>query len=118
MRVDGFIYDLSEEIPMDKNNKHNIEVVVDRLVIKESIRSRLTDSLETVFSLSEGSVIVDVIGGDELIFSQNYACPEHNISIEELTPRMYSFKNPFGACPHCTGLGIFQKIDPELIVPN
>ncbi len=118
VRVDGIIYDLSEEIPMDKNKKHNIEVVVDRLVIKESIRSRLTDSLETVFSLSEGSVIVDVIGGDELIFSQNYACPEHNISIEELTPRMFSFNNPFGACPHCTGLGIFQKIDPELIVPN
>lgn len=118
VRVDGIIYDLSEEIPMDKNKKHNIEVVVDRLVIKESIRSRLADSLETVFSLSEGSVIVDVIGGEELIFSQNYACPEHNISIEELTPRMFSFNNPFGACPHCTGLGIFQKIDPELIVPN
>lgn len=118
VRVDGIIYDLSEEIPMDKNKKHNVEVVVDRLVIKESIRSRLTDSLETVFSLSEGSVIVDVIGGEELIFSQNYACPEHNISIEELTPRMFSFNNPFGACPHCTGLGIFQKIDPELIVPN
>lgn len=118
VRVDGIIYDLSEEIPMDKNKKHNIEVVVDRLVIKESIRSRLTDSLETVFSLSEGSVIVDVIGGEELIFSQNYACPEHNISIEELTPRMFSFNNPFGACLHCTGLGIFQKIDPELIVPN
>ena len=118
VRVDGIIYDLSEEIPMNKNKKHNIEIVVDRLVIKESIRSRLTDSLETVFSLSEGSVIVDVIGGEELIFSQNYACPEHNISIEELTPRMFSFNNPFGACPHCTGLGIFQKIDPELIVPN
>ena len=118
VRVDGIIYDLSEKIPMDKNKKHNIEIVVDRLVIKESIRSRLTDSLETVFSLSEGSVIVDVIGGEELIFSQNYACPEHNISIEELTPRMFSFNNPFGACPHCTGLGIFQKIDPELIVPN
>lgn len=118
VRVDGIIYDLSEEIPMDKNKKHNIEIVVDRLVIKESIRSRLTDSLETVFSLSECSVIVDVIGGEELIFSQNYACPEHNISIEELTPRMFSFNNPFGACPHCTGLGIFQKIDPELIVPN
>ena len=118
VRVDGIIYDLSEEIPMDKNKKHNIEIVVDRLVIKESIRSRLTDSLETVFSLSEGSVIVDVIGGEELIFSQNYACPEHNISIEELTPRMFSFNNPFGACLHCTGLGIFQKIDPELIVPN
>lgn len=118
VRVDGIIYDLSEEIPMDKNKKHNIEIVVDRLVIKKSIRSRLTDSLETVFSLSEGSVIVDVIGGEELIFSQNYACPEHNISIEELTPRMFSFNNPFGACPHCTGLGIFQKIDPELIVPN
>ena len=118
VRVDGIIYDLSEEIPMDKNKKHNIEVVVDRLVIKESIRSRLTYSLETEYSLSECSDIVDVIGGEELILSQNYACPEHNISIEELTPRMFSFNNPFGACPHCTGLGIFQKIDPELIVPN
>ena len=118
VRVDGIIYDLSEEIPMDKNKKHNIEIVVDRLVIKESIRSRLTDSLETVFSLSEGSVIVDVIGGEELIFSQNYACPEHNISIEELTPRMFSFNNPQGACPHCAGLGEMQTIAVRKLIPD
>ena len=118
VRVDGIIYDLSEEIPMDKNKKHTIEIVVDRLVIKDSIKSRLTDSLETVFGLTGGIVTVDVIGGEELIFSQNYACPEHNISIEELTPRMFSFNNPFGACPHCTGLGVFQHIDVDIIVPN
>ena len=118
VRVDEIIYDLSEEIPMDKNKKHTIEIVVDRLVIKDSIKSRLTDSLETVFGLTGGIVTVDVIGGEELIFSQNYACPEHNISIEELTPRMFSFNNPFGACPHCTGLGVFQHIDVDIIVPN
>ena len=118
VRVDGIIYDLSEEIPMDKNKKHTIEIVVDRLVIKDSIKSRLTDSLETVFGLTGGIVTVDVIGGEELVFSQNYACPEHNISIEELTPRMFSFNNPFGACPHCTGLGVFQHIDVDIIVPN
>ena len=118
VRCDGIIYDLSEEIKLEKNKKHNIEIVVDRLVIKEGITSRLTDSVETASAISGGIVIADVIGGKEMLFSQNYACPEHNISIEELTPRMFSFNNPFGACPHCTGLGIFQKIDPELIVPN
>ena len=118
VRADGNMYDLSEEIKLDKNKKHNIEIVVDRLVVKEGIQSRLTDSLETVMNISGGIAIVDIIDGDEMLFSQNYACPEHNISIEELTPRMFSFNNPFGACPECTGLGVFQKIDPELVVPN
>lgn len=118
VRIDGIIYELTEEIKLEKNKKHNIEIVVDRLVIKDGIKSRLTDSIETVSSISGGLLIVDVTDGEEMLFSQNYACPEHNISIEELTPRMFSFNNPFGACDHCTGLGIFQRIDPELIVPN
>ncbi len=118
VRCDGIIYDLSEEIKLEKNKKHNIEIVVDRLVIKEGITSRLTDSVETASAISGGIVIADVIGGKEMLFSQNYACPEHNISIEELTPRMFSFNNPFGACPKCTGLGMFRRIDPDLIIPN
>jgi len=118
IRIDGNIYDLSEEIKLDKNKKHNIEIVVDRLVVKDGIKPRLTDSLETVFGISGGLVIVDVIDGEEMLFSQSYACPEHNISIEELTPRMFSFNNPFGACEKCTGLGVFQKVDPELVVPD
>lgn len=118
VRIDGNMYDLSEEIILDKNKKHNIEIVVDRLVIKDGIKSRLTDSIETVMSLSGGMLAVDVIGGEEMLFSQSYACPEHNISIEELNPRMFSFNNPFGACPKCTGLGTFSRIDPDLIVPN
>lgn len=117
-RVDGITYDLSEEIKIDKNKKHNIEIIVDRLVIKDSIKSRLTDSLETVSSMTGGTVIIDVIGGGEEMFSQNYACPEHGISMEDLTPRMFSFNNPFGACPKCTGLGVFKKINPDLIIPN
>lgn len=118
VRIDGNMYDLSEEIILDKNKKHNIEIVVDRLVIKDGIKSRLTDSIETVMSLSGGMLAVDVIDGEEMLFSQSYACPEHNISIEELNPRMFSFNNPFGACPKCTGLGTFSRIDPDLIVPN
>lgn len=118
VRIDGSIYDLSEEINLDKNKKHNIDIVVDRLVIKDGIKSRLTDSIETVISLSGGMLSVDVVGGEELLFSQSYACPEHNISIEELNPRMFSFNNPFGACAKCTGLGTFSRIDPDLIVPN
>ncbi len=118
VRCDGIIYDLSEEIKLEKNKKHNIEIVVDRLVIKEGITSRLTDSVETASAISGGIIIADVIGGKEMLFSQNYACPEHNISIEELTPRMFSFNNPFGACPKCTGLGMFRRIDPDLIIPN
>ncbi len=118
VRVDGNIYDLSEEIKLDKNIKHNIEIVVDRLVVKNEIRSRLSDSLETACSLSNGLVVIDVVGGKELTFSQNYACPEHNVSIPELSPRMFSFNNPFGACSTCTGLGMFLKVDPELLVPD
>ena len=118
IRADGIIYDLSEEIKLEKNKKHSIEIVIDRLVIKEGIESRLGDSVETVATISGGLVIVDVIDGEEMLFSQNYACPEHNISIEELSPRMFSFNNPFGACDKCTGLGVFRKIDPDLIIPN
>jgi len=118
VRADGIMYELSEEIKLDKNKKHNIEIVVDRIIIKDGIESRLTDSLETVFSLTEGLAVVDVIGGEEMLFSQNYACPEHNISIGELEPVMFSFNNPMGACPKCTGLGGFRRIDPDLVVPN
>lgn len=117
VRVDGIIYDLSEEIKPDKNKKHNIEIIVDRIFIKDGIESRLTDSLETVFSLGDIAV-ADVIGGEEMLFSQSYACPEHNISIGELEPVMFSFNNPVGACPKCTGLGMFRHIDPEIVVPN
>ncbi len=118
VRIDGILYDLSETITLEKNKKHTIEIVVDRLVIKEGIASRLTDSLETVTSLTGGIVHVDVIGGEMLSFSQNYACPEHNVSMEELTPRMFSFNNPYAACEKCTGLGMFQRIDPDIIMPN
>ena len=118
VRIDGNVYDLSEEITLQKNIKHHIEIIVDRLVVKDSIRSRLSDSLETVFSLTDGLAVVDVIGGEEMMFSQNYSCPEHDISIEELSPRMFSFNNPFGACENCTGLGVFREIDPDLIIPN
>ncbi|MBQ8781653.1 MAG: excinuclease ABC subunit UvrA [Oscillospiraceae bacterium] len=118
VRCDGIIYDLNEEIKLEKNKKHNIEIVIDRLVIKDGIMSRLSDSIETASGISGGVVIVDVIDGEEMLFSQNYACPEHNISIEELAPRMFSFNNPFGACEKCTGLGVFRKIDPDLIIPN
>lgn len=118
VRCDGIIYDLGEEIKLEKNKKHNIEIVVDRLVIKEGIESRLSDSLETASAISGGVIIADIIDGKEMLFSQNYACPEHNISIEELMPRMFSFNNPFGACPKCTGIGMFRRIDPNLIIPN
>ena len=118
VRIDGITYDLSEEIKLEKNKKHNIEIIVDRLVMKEGIKPRLSDSIETVTSLTGGLVGVDVIGGEELLFSQNYACPEHGVSIGELAPRMFSFNNPFGACEKCTGLGVFKRIDPDLIIPN
>lgn len=118
VRVDGIIYDLSEKIELDKNKKHNIEIVVDRLVIKESIRSRLADSIETATGLSNGILLVDVIDGEEKLYSLDYACPEHGVSIEELEPRMFSFNNPFGACPTCSGLSVFMKPDPNLIVPD
>ncbi len=118
VRVDGNLYDLSEEISLDKNKKHTIEVVVDRLVVKPSIRTRLADSVETATALSGGLLTVDVIGGEELTFSQNYACPEHGVSVDELSPRMFSFNNPFGACPRCSGLGFQQTVDPEKVIPD
>ena len=118
VRVDGNLYDLSEPIQLEKNKKHTIEVVVDRLVIKPEIRGRLADSVETATALSGGIAVVDVIGGEELTFSQNYACPEHGVSVDELTPRMFSFNNPYGACPTCTGMGIFMKVDPDLVIPD
>ncbi len=118
IRVDGNTYDLSEEIKVEKNKKHIIEIVVDRLVVRKEMNARLTDSIETALKESDGMLVVDVIGDEPLIFSTNYACPEHNISMPELTPRMFSFNNPFGACEKCTGLGFFQKIDPDVIVPN
>ena len=118
VRADGIIYDLSEEIPLEKNKKHNIEIVIDRLVIKSEIRSRLADSVETAAKLSGGLVIVAVQGGEDILFSQNYACPEHDISIDELSPRMFSFNNPYGACKKCTGLGVFMQIDIDRIIPD
>lgn len=118
VRVDGIVYDLSEKISLEKNKKHTIEIIVDRLVIKPDIRSRLTDSIEIVTSLTGGLVGVDVVGGEEMLFSQNYACPEHGVSIEELSPRMFSFNNPYGACPDCTGLGSFLQVDEKKIIPN
>lgn len=118
VRVDGIIYDLSEQIKLEKNKKHNIEIVVDRLAVRPDIKSRLADSIETALSLTGGLAIVDVIDGEEMLFSQNYSCPEHEISIDELAPRMFSFNNPIGACEKCTGLGTFLKVDPDLIIPN
>ena len=119
VRVDGALYDLSEEIKLEKNKKHNIEIVVYRLVIREDITRRLTDSVETAAGLSGGVVFINLVQEDEdLVFSQNYACEDCGISIEELTPRMFSFNNPFGACPTCTGLGAQLKVDPDLIIPN
>ena len=119
VRVDGSIYDLSEEIKLDKNKKHNIEVIVDRLVIKPDIARRLTDSAETALSLADGLLLVDLVGEDrQIAFSQNYACPDCGVSIEELAPRLFSFNNPHGACPKCTGLGVQLLVDPALIMPN
>ena len=118
VRADGILYDLSETIQLEKNKKHNIEVVVDRLVVRADIRTRLADSVETASSISGGLTIVDVVDGEEMLFSQDYACPEHGVSVEELAPRMFSFNNPFGACQHCDGLGVFMKVDPQLVVPD
>ena len=120
VRVDGSLYELTEEIKLNKNQKHSIEIVVDRLVIREDITRRLTDSVETASALSGGLVIINVLGDEErdILFSQNYACEDCGISIEELTPRMFSFNNPYGACPTCTGLGAQLKVDPDLVIPN
>ena len=117
-RVDGEIRDLSDPIKLEKTYKHTIEIVVDRLVVNSEIRSRLADSIETAASLSGGMIVVNIIGGEDLTFSQSYACPEHGCSVDELSPRMFSFNNPFGACSKCTGLGVFMKIDPDLIIPD
>ena len=118
VRVDGEIYDLSEEIKLEKTKKHTIETVIDRLVLKEGIEKRLTDSVETALKLSGGIVTISVVDGKEYTFSENYACPDHDVSMPELAPRMFSFNSPFGACPTCTGLGIFMKINPLLLVPD
>ena len=116
--VDGNMYDLSEEIPMDKNIKHNIDIVVDRLVIKPGIEKRLTDSLENVFDLTEGNAIVDVVDGEPMNFSQNFACPDCGVSVDEVEPRSFSFNNPFGACPVCYGLGYKMEFDENLMIPD
>ena len=118
VRVDGNLYDLTEEIKLEKNKKHSIEIIVDRLVVKESVRSRLSDSLETALSLTGNLALIDVTDGEEMLFSQSYSCPEHDVSIEELSPRMFSFNNPAGACEKCTGLGTFLQVDPDLVLPN
>ena len=117
-RVDGNVYDLSEEIKMEKNKKHDIEIIVDRLVVKQEIRGRLVEALETSLKLASGLVTVDVVGGEQMLFSENYSCPEHDISVPELSPRMFSFNNPFGACGTCSGLGVFMKVSPDLVIPD
>ena len=118
IRIDGNLYDLSEDINLDKNIKHNIEIIVDRLVVREGIEKRLADSAENVLKLSEGLMIVDVIDGEEITFSQNFACPDCGISIEEIEPRSFSFNNPYGACPECFGLGYKLEFDLDLIIPD
>ena len=118
VRVDGEVYELTDDIEIDRKKKHNIELVVDRLVVKEEIRTRLTESVETALKYANNLVVIDISGDKEVLYSQNYACPDCNISIEELTPRMFSFNNPFGACPTCTGIGYLMKMDEDLIVPD
>lgn len=118
VRVDGEVYELTDDIEIDRKKKHNIELVVDRLVVKEEIRTRLTESVETALKYANNLVVIDIPGDKEILYSQNYACPDCNISIEELTPRMFSFNNPFGACPTCTGIGYLMKMDEDLIVPD
>ncbi len=118
VRVDSIMYDLSEDIKMEKNKKHNVDVVVDRLVIKEDIRSRLADSIETASKLTNGLIVVNIPEKEDILFSQSYACPDHGACIDELSPRMFSFNAPYGACPKCTGLGVFMRLDPERIIPD
>ena len=117
-RIDGEVTELYEDMKLKKTFKHTVEIIVDRLVVKEGIRSRLADSIETTTQHSGGNVIIDVIGDKEYLYSLNYACPEHGISVDELSPRMFSFNNPYGACPTCTGLGTFMKVNPDLVMPN
>ena len=118
VRVDGNIYDISEKIELDKNKKHNIEIVVDRIVIKEGANKRISEAVDTVSALTGGIIIVDVVGKEEIVFSQNFACPDCGISIGEIEPPNFSFNNPNGACPDCTGLGVKMVVDPDIIVPN
>jgi excinuclease ABC subunit A len=118
VRVDGTIYDIADVPALDKKTKHTIEAVIDRIVIKTGIEGRLTDSLETAFRLGNGLAIVAIVDGEEMLFSQNYACPDCGISIEDLTPRMFSFNNPYGACPTCSGLGTLLKVDPDLVISD
>ena len=118
IRIDGEVYELSDEIKLEKNKKHNIDLIVDRLVIKPEIRNRLSESVETALKHANNLVTIDIIGGEEKLFSQNYACPDCGISFEELTPRMFSFNNPFGACPSCMGIGYLMKMDENLIIPD
>lgn len=117
-RIDGAVYDLSEDIKLDKNKKHNIEIIIDRLVINDTVKSRLSDSIETATHLTDGIVLIDIVGDREELFSLNYACPEHGAVIEEMSPRMFSFNNPFGACKKCAGLGAYKEIDIDLVIPN
>ncbi len=118
VRVDGNFYELTEEIKLEKNNKHNIEIIVDRLIVKAGIEKRLTDSIESVLKLAEGLLYVDIIDGEQLTFSQNFACPDCGISIDEIEPRIFSFNNPFGACPECHGLGVKMEFDEDLLIPD
>ena len=118
VQIDGSLYELSEEIQLDKNKKHNIEIVVDRLIVKEGIEKRLTDSIETVLNLAEGRLMVDTMDGNIQNFSQSFACPDCGISIDEIEPRSFSFNNPFGACPSCFGLGYKMEFDVDLMIPD
>ena len=118
VQIDGSVYELTEEISLDKNKKHNIEVVVDRLVVKEGIEKRLVDSIENVLELADGLMTVDVIGGEQIQFSQSFSCPDCGISIDEIEPRSFSFNNPFGACPECFGLGYKMEFDEDLMIPD
>ena len=116
--VDGNMYDLSEEISLEKNKKHNIEIVVDRLAIREGIEKRMAESIESVMQLSGGLLVVDVIDGEPINFSQSFSCPDCGISIDEIEPRSFSFNNPFGACPVCFGLGYKMEFDEDLMIPD
>jgi excinuclease ABC subunit A len=118
VNADGIRYDLTEDIELDKNKKHNIEVIVDRLVVREGIERRLADSLETVLNLASGLALIDIVGQEQIMFSQNFACIDCGISLPEMSPRMFSFNNPFGACPECTGLGYLLRIDPDMLIPD
>ena len=118
VRIDGSLYELSEEITLEKNIRHTVEIIVDRLIIRPGVERRLTDSIESVLNLAEGLLVVDVVGGEPLNFSQSFSCPDCGISVEEIEPRSFSFNNPFGACPSCFGLGFKMEFSEELIIPD